>query len=101
MFRNQQFLMNCQHEKYYWYINDGWFCEDCGENIQVNDQKAKISNIIDAMKEENEIGNDEINYEERAEDILKLGNIDEEKIIDLLLMDEYEFDLEIKKRTQS
>jgi len=93
--------MNCQHEKYYWYINDGWSCEDCGEKIQIDDQKTKISNIIEAMKEENEIGNDEIDYEERTVRMLKFENIDEEKIIDLLLMDEYEFDLEIKKRNQS
>jgi hypothetical protein len=93
--------MDCQHEEYYWYIDDGWFCEYCGEKIQVDDQKAKISNIIETMKEENEIGNDEIDYEEKTKQMLQLGNIDEKKIIDLLLMDEYEFDLEIKKRTHS
>jgi len=94
--------MDCQHEKYYWYINDGWGCEDCGEKIQIDDQKAKISNIIEAMKEENEIeNNDDIDYEERTKQMLKLKNIDEDKIIELLLLDEYEFNLEIKKRTLS
>jgi len=96
--------MNCEHKNYRWELNNGWICDDCCEsniNPKINSTNKllkKISDIIHDLNENNELYYN-VDYDERKKKLVKENVNSENEIIDLLICDDPEFNIKLRKKS--